>query len=92
MTAIKTEIGAQADARKHVFAPTSTIPKSDVWSAIQYVYDTIAAVIATVVAAQYTADAARSIAQSAQGAAAANSARIDAINDLQIAMKAQFYN
>ena len=45
MTAVKTEIGAETQAQSAPHAPTSSIPKSDVWAAIEYVRSTLAAAI-----------------------------------------------
>ena len=71
MTAIKTGVGAQDQAQKLTHTPTTDIPKSNVWDAIKYVYDTlaasivaltasIAAVVVTVTEAQFTASVAGS--------------------------------
>lgn len=48
MTAVKTEIGAETPAQRAPFAPVSGIPKSNVWAAIKYVYDTLTAAIAEI--------------------------------------------
>lgn len=50
MTAVKTEIGAETPAQRAPHSPTSTIPKSNVWDAIKYVYDTVTASIAAIAA------------------------------------------
>lgn len=55
MTALKTEL-AQTQSQRVPHAPHSSIPKSDVWAAIKYVYDTITA---SLTAITYAADMAR---------------------------------
>lgn len=51
MSAIRTNIGAQASAHVVPHTPTATIPRTDAWAAIQYVYDWFAALVPSVGAA-----------------------------------------
>lgn len=43
MVAWKTQVGAKDRATDVPFEPSSSVPKSNVWDAIEYVYDTLAA-------------------------------------------------
>lgn len=47
MTAIKTDIGAQTQAEHAPFRPSSDIPASNTWDAIQYVKDVLDALAAS---------------------------------------------
>lgn len=100
MTALKTELGAQTQAQSAPFSADGTIPRTNTWDAVHWVYTTlsaalsaaIAALTGTIATAQYTADEARSLAQTATGLAQKAQTEVNKIDDVQIALKAQVFN
>lgn len=71
MTAVKTEIGAETPSQRVPHAPTTSIPKTDVWAAIKYVYDTLVASVAAHLADTSDAHDASAISFSPTGSIAA---------------------